>query len=257
MHIHLPELSGLVLVYLLVFARTGAMVMLLPGIGEASVPPMVRLVLSLAISLALAPTVQSAYPQTAPASSMALVLLIAQEVTAGVLVGTMARIIMSSLNVAGTLIATQTGLAYAQTVDPTSHGDQSAVIGNFFSLLAVVLIFATNLHHLAIGAIQGSYALLPPGQPLPTGDIAELAIRLVSGSFALGFQLAAPFIVFGFALYAALGVLARLMPQMQIFFVAMPVNIMTGLVLLMLLLGTMMTVFLNYYAEQMGTFIGG
>lgn len=255
MTIHLPELSGAVLVYLLVFARTGAMVMLLPAIGEASVPPMVRLVLALAISLALAPTVSAAYPQAAPASALALGLLVAQEVTAGILVGTMARIVMSALQVAGTLIATQTGLAYAQTVDPTTQGQQSAVIGNFFSLLAVVLIFATNLHHLAIGAVAGSYRLIPPGAALPTADMAQLAIRLVSGSFALGFQLAAPFLVFGFALSVGIGVLARLMPQLQIYFVAMPINILVGFLLMVLLLGSLMTLFLTYFSGEMGSFL--
>src|ERR1700759_3136794 len=139
MHIHLPDLSGLILVYLLVFARTGAMVMLLPAIGETSVPPLVRLVLALAISLALAPTVASNYPHTVPQNTLALGLLIAQEVTAGILIGTMSRIIMSALQVAGTLIATQTGLAYAQTVDPTSQGEQSAIVSNFFAMLGVVL----------------------------------------------------------------------------------------------------------------------
>lgn len=255
MTIHLPELSGLVLVYLLVFARTGAMIMLLPAIGEASVPPLVRLVLALAISLALGPTVAASYAQAAPTSTLALGLLIAQEVTAGILVGTMARIIMSALQVAGFLIATQTGLAYAQTVDPTSHGEQGAIVGNFFALLGVVLIFATNLHHLAIGAVAGSYHLIPPGVGLPTGDMAELTIRLVSGSFALGFQLAAPFLVFGFALSVGIGVLARLMPQLQIYFVAMPLNIMVGFLLLVLLLGSMMTLFLNFYTGEMGAFL--
>jgi flagellar biosynthesis protein FliR len=255
MHIHLPALSGILLVYLLVFARTGAMVMMLPAIGEASVPPMVRLVLALAISLCLAPDVASQYPQSEPANMMALGLLIGEEITAGILVGAMARIIMSALQVAGTLIATQTGLAYAQTVDPTANGEQAAVVGNFLSLVGVVMIFATNLHHLAIAAIAGSYHLIGPGAVLPTGDMAELVIRLVSGSFALGFQLAAPFIVFGFALSVGVGVLARLMPQLQIYFVAMPVNILVGFLLMTLILGGMMSLFLNFYAGQMGSFL--
>jgi len=255
MTITLPGLSGSVLVYLLVFARTGAMVMLLPAIGDANVPSRVRLILALAISLALAPTVTGAYPQQAPASVLALGLLIGQEITAGVLIGTMARIIVTALSTAGFLIASQTGLSYAETLDPTSNGQQGAVVGNFFSLLGVVLIFATNLHHLAIGAIAGSYHLIPPGSSLPTGDMAELTIRLVSGTFALGFQLAAPFLVFGFAVNAAFGVLARMMPQLQVFFVAMPVNILVGFVLLVLLLGSMMTVFLNFYSGQMGQFL--
>lgn len=252
MTIHLGSLSGIILTYILVFARTGAMVMLLPMIS--TIPAFIRLVLALAISVALAPTVQHLYPQATPASDLALTLAIAQEVTAGVLIGGMSNIIMSSLQTAGMLIATQTGLAYAQTVDPTQH-EQGAVIGNFLNLLGATLIFTTGLHHLAIGAVAGSYHLIPPGAALPTADMAELVIRLVSGAFLLGFQLAAPFLVFGFALYAALGVLARLMPQMQVFFVAVPINLMFGFVLFALLIGSMMTLFLNFYASQMANFL--
>jgi flagellar biosynthesis protein FliR len=253
-HIHLPALSGLILTYLLVFARTGAMVMLLPALGQGGIPSRVRLALALAITVAMTPTVQHFYPAAAPANVLQLGLLIAQEVTIGILIGGMAQIIMSSLQVAGYLIATQTGLAYAQTVDPTQH-EQGAVVGNFFSLLGAVLIFSTDLHHVAIGAIAGSYHMIPPGAALPTGDMAELTIRLVGASFILGFQLAAPFLVFGFALYAALGILARLMPQLQVFFIAMPINILFGFVLLALILGSMMTMFLNFYTVQMGQFL--
>jgi flagellar biosynthetic protein FliR len=254
MHIHLPALSGMVLTYLLVFSRVGAMIMLLPGFGTMGVPARVRLVLALAISLALAPTVQNLYTTIAPTTIIQLGLLIAQEVTCGILVGAMASIIMSALQVAGFLIASQIGLSYAQTIDPTQN-TQGAVVGNFFTLLGVVSIFVTNLHHLAIGAIAGSYKMLPPGGHLPTGDMAQLVIQLVSGSFALGFQLAAPFLVFGFAVYAGLGVLAKMMPQLQIFFVAVPINIIAGFVIMLALLGSMITVFLNYYATSMAMFL--
>src|ERR1700753_4431995 len=166
MTIHLANLSGSVLVYLLVFSRVGAMVMLLPAIGEAGVPSRVRLALALAISFALAAVVSPSYAGDAPQSVFALGVLIAKEVTAGALVGGMSRMIMSALSTAGYVLATQTGLAYAQTVDP-EMGEQGAIVGNFFSLMGAMLIFATNLHHLAIGAIQGSYTLLPPGAALP------------------------------------------------------------------------------------------
>ncbi len=255
MTIHLSDLSGLVLVYLLVFARTAAMIMLLPAIGDVGVPQRVRLSLAFAVTLCFAPAIAHVYPSTAPQSVVALGLLVVREVLSGVLIGTMARIIISGLVTAGFLIATQTGLAYAQSIDP-SMSEQGAVVGNFFSLLGTTLVFATDLHHLAIGAIQGSFALLPPGQPLPTGDLAELAIRLVSGSFALGLKLAAPFLLFGFAVNAATALLARMMPQLQIFFIAMPVNILAGFFLMMLLLGTMMTIFLDYFAQEMSR-LGG
>jgi flagellar biosynthetic protein FliR len=254
MEIHLPALSGLILTYFLVFARVGSMVMLLPAIGEMGVPSRVRLVLALAIAFALTPQVQANYPPVAPDTFLQVTLLVLQEVTAGILVGAMARIIMSALSVAGFLIATQTGLAYAQTIDPTQN-TQGAVLGNFMTLLGTTLIFVTNLHHLAIGAIAGSYRLIPPGAHLPTADMAQLVISLVSSSFALGFQLAAPFLVFSFAVYAGLGVLAKLMPQLQIFFVAVPINIMCGFVILLAVVGTLMSVFLNYYSTQMAAFL--
>ncbi len=254
MHIQLPALSGIILTYLLVFSRVGAMMMLLPGIGTMGVPARVRLVLALAISFALTPTVQNLYPPQAPQTVIALVILIGQEITAGVLVGAMAAVIMSALQTAGFLIATQTGLAYAQTVDP-SQNTQGAVVGNFLTLLGTVMIFVTNLHHLAIGAVAGSYRMLPPGAALPTADMAQLVVRLVSSSFALGFQLAAPFLVFGFAIYAALGILAKLMPQLQVFFVAVPINILAGFVIMLAMLGSIITLFLNYYATSMGMFL--
>jgi flagellar biosynthetic protein FliR len=253
MTVHLANLSGMVLVYALVFARTGSMVMLLPAIGEAGIPSRVRLALALAVSFAMTPVVAHLYPQEMPQSVMAFGLMLSQEITAGVLVGLMSRIIMSVLSVAGAVIAMQTGLSYAQSIDP-SMGEQAAIVGNLLSMLGAVLIFATDLHHLAIGAIQGSYTLIPPGASLPTGDMAELAVRLVSGSFGLGLQLAAPFIVFAFAVNAATGVLARMMPQMQVFFVAMPINVLVGFMLLTLLIGSMMTLFLNFYAAQMANF---
>lgn len=255
MTFHISDLSGMLLVYLLAFARTGSMIMLLPAIGDHGVPPRVRLALALAISYAMAPAVAKFYGGIAPGSATALTIVLIEEITAGLLIGAMARIIMSALQVAGTLIATSSGLAYAQSVDP-AFGGQDSTVGNFIMLLGTTLIFATNLHHLAIGAIEGSYALIPPGGGLPTSDMAQLAIGMVSGSFALGLQLAAPFVVFGFAVSAAIGLLARLMPQMQVFFIAMPVNILAGFFLMMLLLGSIMTLFLNYFASEMARFVG-
>jgi flagellar biosynthetic protein FliR len=223
--VHLPALSGLIFTYMLVFGRVGAMVMLLPAIGEMGVPSRVRLVLALAIALALTPQVQANYPAVAPTTFLQLSILVLQEVTAGVLVGAMARIIMSALSVAGALIATQTGLAYAQTIDPTQN-TQGAVVGNFMTLLGTTLIFATNLHHLAIGAVAGSYRMLPPGAHL-----------------------------FSFAVYCGLGVLARLMPQLQVFFVAVPINILCGFFILLAVVGALMSVFLDYYSTQMAVFL--
>ena len=165
----------------------------------------------------------------------------------------MARIIMSSLSVAGDLIATQTGLAYAQTFDPEHGRSRAPSSRTFFSLLGVVLIFATDLHHLAIGAIEGSYTMIPPG--------ARAAHRRHGANWRSVSSAARSRSAFSLprrssssasSVNAAIGLLARLMPQLQVFFIAMPVNILAGLFLLLLLIGSLMTLFLNYYATEMG-----
>jgi flagellar biosynthesis protein FliR len=252
MRIILPELQGLVLIYLLTFARTGGMIMLLPVIGDAGVPVRVRLAFALAVSAALVSVTAKYYP-TGTLPPLALAVWVARELTVGVLVGAMARLIMSTLETAGYLIAAQTGLAFAQTFDP-GQGTQGAMVSTFLSLLGALLVFESGLHHLAIGAIGGSYTLMPPDGDLPTADMAQLTLSLAAGSFALGLQLAAPFLVFGLLSNVMLGVLSRLMPQMQIFFVSMPVNILTGFVLLVLFLGVMMSAFLDFFAAQMRLF---
>jgi flagellar biosynthetic protein FliR len=255
MTVILPPLDGVLLVYLLTFCRAGAMIMLMPVIGDAGVPPRVRLAFALAVSAALVPMTTQFYPATQP-STMELASLIFREATAGMLVGAMAKLIMSALEVAGFLIAAQTGLGFAQSFDP-GQGTQAAMVTAFLSLVGALLVFESGLHHLAIAAISGSYRLLPPDQLFSTSDMAQLTLNLAAGAFALGLQLAAPFLVFGLVIYAMLGVLSRLLPQLQIFFMAMPINILSGFVMLMLFLGVMMNMFLNFFAEQMRIFTGG
>jgi flagellar biosynthesis protein FliR len=252
MRIILPQLQGVILIYMLTFARAGAMIMLLPAIGDAGVPTRVRLAFALAVSGALLPITTKYYP-TATLPPLQLAVLVARETTAGVLIGAMARLIMSALETAGFLIAAQTGLSFATSFDP-GQGTQGAMVSTFLSLLGVLLVFESGLHYLAIGAIGGSYTLLPPGGDLPAADMAQLTLTIASGAFALGLQLAAPFLVFGLLISVMLGVLSRAMPQMQVFFLSMPINILMGFVLLMLFLGVIMNTFLDFFAVQMRQF---
>ena len=150
-----------------------------------------------------------------------MLLLIGGEIGIGLLIGGLARLMTSALHVAGTVIAFKSGLAYALTMDP-SQGVQGALIASFLSILGVVVIFSLNLHFLMLRGVVDSYVLFVPGQLPPIGDFADLAVRVVAGSFALGIQLAAPFIVYAMIFNISLGVMARLMPSLPIFFVVMP-----------------------------------
>lgn len=240
-------------VFILVFSRIGTMVMLMPALGEVSVSSRVRLTFALVLTGVMMPLVQGEYaPMSANVPSVAWAVI--SEMLVGFFIGSMSRLIMSGLQVAGTVIAFQTGLAFAQNVDPT-QGIQTALVGSFLSMLAVTMIFATDLHFLLIGAMRDSYVLFRPGDVLPLSDIVETAISIVSGAFRLGIQIAAPFLVFGLIFYLALGILSKLMPQVQIFFVAMPANIMLGFALLAVLMGGLMTWFLAFFEETIGLFL--
>jgi len=237
----LPALGA---AFLLVFARTGTMVMMLPGLGEQNVSTRLRLTIALILAAVLLPLHRSAYRVDTSALGSALVML-GEELLVGAVLGLTARLTISALEVAGSVIAQQLGLGFVTAIDPT-QGEQGAIVGNFLTLLGVTLFFATDMHYLVIAALNDSYALFEPGEVPSADDVAALLTRTVAGAFRIGIQLSAPFLVFGLLFNIGLGVLSRLMPQMQVFFVALPLSILIGLLFLILVLGSMMGLFLDY-----------
>ncbi len=240
-------------VFLLIFARVGTMLMLMPALGETSFPTRLRLVFALALALVLYPVVFSEFPALPPALGTVLTLLIG-EMLIGFMIGLITRMITFCIQVAGSTIAFQVGLGFAQNVDPT-QGVQGALFSSFLSMLGITLIFVTDLHYLLIAAIRDSYILFRPGTVLPVEDAAQLAIMTFAGTFRVGVQIAAPFIAFGLIFYLGLGVLSRLMPQIQIFFIAMPANILLGFLLLAVLIGGMMGWYLDHVGKSIMPFI--
>jgi flagellar biosynthesis protein FliR len=237
----LPALGA---VFMLVFARTGTMVMLLPGVGEEGVSTRLRLTVALVLAAVLLPLHRNAYPINTGALGPDLVLLV-EEILIGAVLGITARLTISSLSVAGSVIAQQLGLGFVTSVDPT-QGEQGAIIGNFLTMLGITLFFATDMHYLVIAALNESYNLFEPGEVPAVGDVASLVTKTVSGAFRIGIQLSAPFLAFGLLFNVGLGVLSRLMPQMQVFFVALPLSILIGFLFLALALGMMMQIYLGY-----------
>jgi len=244
--IDISFLPALAAAFLLVFARIGTLVMLLPGLGERSMPVRVRLSIALVLTAILLPLHRQAYQIDLRALGPVL-LMLGHELLVGAVLGLTARLALSALQVAGAVVSHQLGLGFATAVDPT-QGQQSALVGNFLSILGVTLVFAADLHHLVIAALHDSYALFRPGEIINTGDVAALFTRMVGTSFRIGVQLAAPFLVFGLLFNLGLGVLSRLMPQMQAFFVGLPLSILLGLLILLLVVGAMMGMFLGYLA---------
>jgi len=244
MRIDISFLPALATAFMLTFARVGAMVMLMPGVGELNVPSRVRLTITLALTAILLPALQKAYAVDLKTFGPVLVLLF-QELVVGAVLGLTARLAVSALQITGSVVAQQMGLGFVTAVDPTQN-QQGLLVGNFLTLLGVALVFATDLHHLVIAAMNDSYTIFQPGELPLMGDAAQHVTRIVATAFRIGIQLSAPFLVFGLLFNFGLGVLSRLMPQMQVFFIGLPLSIMLGLLLLLLVIGAMMGTFVGY-----------
>lgn len=238
---------------LLVFARVGSAMVLLPGIGENYVSPRVRLLLAGAVTILVTPVLAPRLPAQ-PGSPALLGVLIGGEVGIGLFIGSVARLMIATLETAGTLISFQIGLATASVFNPLLS-DQGSLTSVLISIAGMVLLFQTDMHHLMLRGVVDSYTLFVPGALPPIGDFTEMISRTMSRSFAIALQLASPFLVVSLMLYVALGLISRLMPQLQIFFVALPLQIALGFLLLVLTFSTLMLWFLNNFAAVMRGFL--
>ena len=239
--------------YLIVFTRIGAIIMMLPALGETAIPPRVRLVLALSISLLIYIVVRSLLPSM-PETVVGLFMVIIGEVLVGIMIGTAIRLFVAALHVAGNIIAMNTGLAVAMAFDPV-QGVQSAIMGTFLTLMGTTLIFVLDLHHMMIAGMHDSYYLFPIGQAVNMSDFAQSIIDVVARSFLLGVQISAPFIVYAILFNVGLGLLARLMPQLQVFFIALPLNIIMGFVIMLLVIAAMMAWYVQALEENISLFV--
>ncbi|WP_374652654.1 flagellar biosynthetic protein FliR [Dongia sp.] len=246
-------LTGSIFQFLLIFARVGAAVSLMPGFGEVYVAVRVRLSFALLLSFVLMPLVKDMIP-VLPPEPAALGILILGEITIGIFFGLICRIILMATLTAGMTIALQMGIANALSSDPTT-AQQGAVTGNFLVAVAIVLIFATGLDHLTLRALVGTYGLFEPGQMPPLQDVANMIARVTADSFLLAMQMSAPFLVYGLVLFVGMGLIARLMPTLQVFFVVMPLQLLVGFGLMAVTISAAMIWFLEVYRNHLTGFV--
>jgi flagellar biosynthesis protein FliR len=239
--------------FFIVFARIGTVFILMPGIGSGYVPVNIRLVIALGLCFVLTPLIAAQMPPM-PAAEIDLMLLLLSEIIIGAFIGLSARIIIGALQTTGTLIALFASLANAMIRDPIAE-QQSSLIATFLSILGMVLIIVTDMHHLMIRGAVESYSLFQPGQSLIMGDISEMLSRRVADSFQLGVQMASPFLLAALVYYIGLGILGRLMPALPVFIVVMPIQILGQIGLLMLSLSALMMYFLARFEENLIVFL--
>ena len=238
---------------MLVFSRIGSALMVLPGFGDLYVPARYRLLLGIFLATIIATALAPLLPAQ-PGSPLRLLILLGGEIVIGVFLGTVARMMLSALETAGAIISLQLGLSTAQVFNPLL-AQQSAITGAFMTVFGVLLIFLTDTHHLMLRGLVASYGLFPAGGFPGFGDLSDTVAHLVSASFRLAVELAAPFIVLGTIFFVALGFLSRLMPQMQIFFIILPIQVAGGLVVFAATLYAVMQWFLDDFTQTVGNVV--
>lgn len=162
---------------------------------------------------------------------------------------------MTTMDLAGTVIAAQMGLSAANTFNPAlqTSGTPPSILLSMGGLLAII---ETNLHHMLLEGVVGSYALFRPTDPLPIGDLSDTVTRLVGSSFKIGLQIAMPFVVLSLLFTFALGLISRMMPALQIFFVSIPAQLVGGMLIMIVSFSAMMTAFLTYFHETLVGLVG-
>ncbi|SCA57905.1 Flagellar biosynthetic protein fliR [Candidatus Terasakiella magnetica] len=237
----------------LIFARMSGALIVMPGISASFVSVRVRLMLGLMLAFILVPAVSENFPPF-PIHPLELMVLLGGEILVGFFFGMLMAIMLSAMHVLGTIIAFVASLSNAFSFDAVSQA-QGSIIATFFVNLALITIFVTDLHHLMLTAIVDSYSLFEPGKMPPIGDFASFMTRTVADAFKIGVELASPFILMSFGFQLSMGLISRLNPQFQVYFVAMPAQILLALLMLMFTISGIMMVFLTYYQNGLIGFL--
>lgn len=240
--------------FMLILARVAGAVMLLPGFGETAPPAMLRAGIALCIALLLLPLLLPTLP-AAPEASATAALMVAAEALTGIWFGWLARLLALALPVGAQFIAYLLGLSSVLQPD-AELGPQSTALARMFELAAPLIVLTTDLYQMPLAALQGLYRLVPAGALLPSADGAMTVVEVVTQMFALALRLAAPFVVAAVVWNVAIGLIARLVPRMQVYFVALPGQILGGLLMLAGLSGAILAAWDGSARTLFGTLPG-
>jgi len=216
--------------WLLVLARVAGLVLAATVLGHLLVPVRVRVALAAILAAALVPAVGAA-PFTPPADLWSLGGMLAAESALGVLLGLVAQFIFAGVQLGGQLAGIQMGFGIANLIDPQSHA-QVTIIAQWQQLMTLLAFLVLDAHHLLIRALLESFRTAPPGAVGLAAAGVGRAIELAGSLFVLGARIAAPVLIVLLLTNGALGVLARTIPQLNVFVVGFPVNVGVGLLVL-------------------------
>jgi flagellar biosynthetic protein FliR len=232
MNVAFDEMLASLPVFAMVLARVGAATALLPVLGEAATPSLVRIGIAVGMTVLLVPGLAPP-PSFDRTDGMAVIVMVVSEVVTGLWFGWLARIIVLALPVGAQYISYLVGMSSVLQPDP-ELGSQSTALGRLFEMAGPMLLLITGLYTLPLTALAGLFNLIPLGQVLPSADSTQVAVNAVVTAFNLALQLASPFVVVSVIWHVAMGQLARMASRMHIYFVSAPGQILAGLLLFMI-----------------------
>ncbi|MEZ5359880.1 MAG: flagellar biosynthetic protein FliR [Candidatus Zixiibacteriota bacterium] len=216
--------------FILLMMRIGGIMVSAPIFSHKSIPRRFAISMSMGMALVLLPMMSAtALPQAT--GIIDLVILCLKEILVGLFIGFVFNIIFIGARLAGSIVGYQIGFSMVNVVDPNSTAPVS-ILGELWFLLGTLIFLFLNGHHMIIGGLVDSFRLIPLGIASPSGDLVEWIIKYSSFAFVLAIKFAAPVMITIFLLEIAMGVLARTMPQMNIFIVGFPLKIFTGLLII-------------------------
>ncbi len=217
-------------IFLLVFVRVTAILVLLPVLGANSVPMKVKAGLSLLLTILVYPQVTMAEGSGGLSSISLFTFSVLKEACVGLVIGYTTLFLFAAVQFAGIMVDRQMGFAMVQLLDPMSNSE-SSVTGQLHVLLFSIIFLLLNGHYFLILAVQKSFELIPLfGVKFATGSLASFFSSMVGNLFELSLRFAAPVFIILVLASAALGIVARTVPQLNIFFVGLPLKIGLGLV---------------------------
>ncbi|MBN9565721.1 MAG: flagellar biosynthetic protein FliR [Alphaproteobacteria bacterium] len=234
----------------LIFCRIAAIVVAMPGLSDPSISTPIKVAFSLFLTLAISAHVVTT-PMAIPSGMESLLSCLVREIMIGTFIGLCSRVLFLALELIGTIYAQQIGFSNAVLFNPFL-GHEASPIGTLMIMSATLVVFTTDLHHYIFEGIAESYKILPlqTEGPWQVESFYLGFVKVLATSFQLAIKISAPILILGTVFYVALGVLNRLMPQMPIFFVAQPAQILVGLLVLFLSFKASMSLFLDKYKDM-------
>ena len=240
--------------FMLVFFRIASLLWVIPILRSYFVSSIFKIGLSLLVTFLLFQSVPVNVASDMFENPYSFLVVTLREVFIGLTIGFIARITFMAISAAGEIMSLQAGFSFARFMDPFTM-TQTSILEQVKSLLAVMIFFAVDAHHILFRALSASFTELPPGTAALREPLLHYVVGATARLFPLGFQIGAPVIVTLFLVELAFGMLSRMIPQINIFIEGVPIKILLATIMLSVSLGFVVPVISNLFRNMESDFI--